>query len=163
MKGIFNNDHMPMNKFELRIDGFPIISFTEVTGLESEIDTVEMPDKTVVSGGRSQPGEFTAKLMLHDDFPLIRLNGWHEACKDPVDPNYKKNGIMFYDSISGNNFAAFEILGMFPKKISAPDANMGNEGESQQFEITFAYDEIVQAGGRQEGNSISIGVQIPLP
>ena len=148
MKSVLDPNHIPRNKYFLDIPEIPdFINFVAVEGLESEIDNVEMPDKTMVSGGRTAPSEFTGRVMLHDIVAVDVLQRWHEDCKDPADPFYKKTGILQYEPINGTKgpgvFTTFELRGIWPSRISPPDTDMSNEGEPQQFEVTFKVDEIV--------------------
>jgi len=144
MKQLIGKDHIPANKFTLGLSptiGIPLIEFTEVSGLESEIETAELPDKTAVSGGRTTSGEFTAKVMMHNLKEVSALIRWWKDSQDPVRPDYKRQGILTYRSLTNRIFIPFWIQGMFPKTITLPDATL-EEVTPQQLEVTFVFDEI---------------------
>ena len=89
MKGVLAPDHIPKNKYELRVRGLPPITFTAVSGLEEELDKVDLPDRTGASGGNTKNGEFTARMPTHHTTERIALEAWFAECQDPVPRTYK--------------------------------------------------------------------------
>ena len=157
MKGILGRDHIPANKFTLTVARlFPsVITFVEVAGLESEIETADMPDNTIVSGGRTLSGEFTAKVMMHDLEAVNTLMRWFGDSQDPVALDYKKEGVMWYESQSGTRAVPVYIRGMFPSKVTFPDSNL-DEVTPQMLEVGFKFDEIFH----HAQGGVSVGVKI---
>ena len=86
LKGELNEDHIPLNKYSLLIVGAipPEITFTAVSGLESEVVGTDLPDRTTASGGQKNPSEFTVKVPTHHTLDIIFMDGWLEEGVDPV-------------------------------------------------------------------------------
>jgi hypothetical protein len=57
MKGAIAPDHIPVNKYQLLVAGVIPLTITEVSGIEDELQTTELPDRTVASGGNRGPSE----------------------------------------------------------------------------------------------------------
>ena len=60
LKGLIDPDHIPVNKYELNIVGMPTIVFTSVSGLETEVAAIDLPDRTKATGGQPTAAELTA-------------------------------------------------------------------------------------------------------
>jgi len=143
MKGTVEQDHIPVNKYELIILGMPPIHFTEVSGIEEELEAVDLPDRTRASGGNTKPVDFTAKAMMHHSLEQAALEAWYEECQDPVSPTYKKIGTLVHKSITGNRIRTYSLVGLFITKRALPDLAMENEGEAAQVEWSFSADDIL--------------------
>lgn len=143
MKGVLLPDHIPLNKYELTIVGMPRFTFTQIDGLEEELEAVDLPDRTAASGGNTKPLEFKASLPLHHQIEQIAMENWFLSSQDPVAIDYKKQGTMLYRSISGLIVKSFLIVGIFPFKRKTGDVEMSNEGELHVIEWTFKGDRII--------------------
>jgi hypothetical protein len=143
MKGDILPDHMPISKYQLLFLGLPSLTATEVSGIEEELDTTELPDKTTASGGKTKPTEFTFKHPMHHTIEQVAMEAWYLLCKDPVSPLYKKEGTLIHYSNSGNVLRTYSIVGAYPSKRSTPDLDMGNEGEMAAVEWTIKVDELL--------------------
>lgn len=141
MKGSIQPDHIPKNKFVLSILSMPPITFVKVSGLEEELETVDLPDRTTASGGNKKALEFTASMPTHHTAERIALENWYAQCSDPVDPQYKKVGTLTKISLTGINVVSYVLPGMYPCKFSSPDVEMTNEGEEDEIEWTFKADQ----------------------
>ena len=141
MKGTIYPDHIPRNKFKLIIQGLPPITFTKVAGLEEELDTVDLPDRTTASGGRTKPLEFTASMPTHHAVERNALEGWFQEGQDPVLPSYKKTGTLVKESLSRIQRVAYLLVGMYPSKRGTADMEMDNDGELDEIEWTFKADD----------------------
>jgi hypothetical protein len=142
MKGAIDPNHIPVNNFELLVLGLPGFTFTEISGMEDEIQKAEMPDRTVATGGNRGPTEFTAMLPLHHRTQQAAMEIWFREGQDPVSPLYKKVGTLLMKSIEGTTVASFAVAGLWPYKRKKPDLEMGNEGELAQVEWTFSADDV---------------------
>ena len=142
MKGSIQPDHIPKNKYVLTIIGLPPITFTKVSGLEEELETVDLPDRTVASGGNTKAVEFTVSMPTHHTPERIAMENWNLQCRDPVAPNYKKIGTLVKQSLTGINMVSYTLQGLFVKKRSTPDVEMSNEGELDELEWTMSADQI---------------------
>jgi len=144
MKGVLQKDHIPVNKYQMLIVGLPPLTFTEISGIEQELETVDLPDRTVASGGNKGTVEFTAMQPAHHLAEVAAIETWFNAeSTDPVSGSYKKDGTVILQSISGNVVKTHSILGMFPSKKALPDLEMANEGEMAAIEWTFKADEVL--------------------
>lgn len=143
MKGEIQPDHMPVNKYTFQIIGLIPITATEVSGIEDELETTELPDRTVASGGNRKATEFTAMVPMHHTAEQAALEIWFRESQDPVSPGYKKPCTLTHESISGNASRTFSLAGVFPKKRKLPDLEQKNEGELAQVEWTFSADDVL--------------------
>jgi len=141
LKRLIRPDHMPVNKYELVVPGLPLIVFTTISGLEEELQTTDLPDRTTASGGNTNPVEFTATHEMHHTEEVVAMELWFEEAKF-VSPLYKKMGTLTHFSISGIAQRVYGLLGIFPTKRKLPDLDMNNEGESGVIEWTFKVDEL---------------------
>jgi hypothetical protein len=143
VKGVLAPDHIPKNKYQLRILGFPPITFTAVGGLEEELETVDLPDRTAASGGNTKYVEFTARMPTHHVTERIALENWFAQCQDPVPPAYKKIGTLVKQSLSNIGSVSYMLHGLFICKRATQDLEMENEGELDEIEWTFKADRII--------------------
>jgi len=140
MKGDIRADHIPINKWTLLVLGMPMLTITEQSGIEEELETTDLPDKTRASGGNTLPVEFTAKIPMHHLEEQVAMELWFASCKDPVSPLYKKAATLIHKSISSRVLKTYSLIGMFPTKRKLPDLDMNNEGEYASVEWTFSAD-----------------------
>jgi len=143
MKSVLQPDHIPVNKYELLVLGLPSLMFTEISGIEEELQVVELPDRTVASGGNTGPVEFTAMLPMHHLAEQAAMELWYSESQDDVSPLYKKAATLIHKSISGQVLRTYSLVNIFPSKRGLPDLEMANEGEMAQVEWTFRADDIL--------------------
>jgi hypothetical protein len=141
-KGTIKADHIPLNKFQLLVAGLPPLAPITVSGLEEEVQRVELPDRTAASGGNSNPIEFDAEFQAHDSVEAAALELWLAEARDPVSPAYKKVGTLIMQSLSGEGFRSFTLNGLWISKRATPDLDMANEGELATITYTFSADEM---------------------
>ena len=142
MKGEIKPDHIGVNKYTLLVAGLVELTCTEISGLEDELNTVELPDRTVASGGNRAASEFTIKIPLHHGVEQAAMELWFRESQDPVSPTYKKPVTLTHESGSGANDRSFTLVGVFPMKRKLPDLEMKNEGEMAEVEWTLSVDDI---------------------
>jgi len=143
MLGDINPDHIPTNKYQFLVLGLPPLTVVEISGLETELVTAEMPDRTVVSGGQQKASEFTIMIPEHHVVEQAAMALWLQESTDPVLPTYKKVATLLAMSISGSTIASKSLVGLFPKKRVLPDREMVNEGELALVEWTLSVDQIL--------------------
>jgi len=143
MKGAIQGDHIPLNKYQLIVLGMPELIFTEISGLEEELETVDLPDRTVASGGQTKTLEFTATLPAHHLIMQAAMELWFVEGRDPVASTYKKTATLILKSISGSTLRTYSLLGLFVCKRATPDLEMANEGEMATIEWTFKADQML--------------------
>lgn len=140
-KGTVRPDHVPQNKFKLSFPGLPPILFLDVDGLEHELETVDLPDRTKASGGQIKAFDFTATVMHHHDIERKALEQWHKQSQEPVAANYKKTGTLTRFSLTGVP-RSYRLVGVFPKKDMPSNLAMKNEGDAVEDKWTFCCDEM---------------------
>lgn len=142
MKQVLQPDHIPLNNFQLRIRGMPALTLIECSGIEEEIDMVDLPDRTKASGGHSKAFEFTFSIPTHHRAEVAACKLWFESCQEPVAPNYKKQAVLIKKSISTMQRVSYLIEGMWLSKWKNPDNDMNNEGELDKIEFTACGDNL---------------------
>jgi len=142
MKGSVQPGHIPVNNYELIVIGLPKILFATIGGGEQETETVDLPDRTVASGGNVKAGEFPATMFEHHVVERDAMEAWRRAGIDPVDPLYKKVGTLIRRDIHGNVAATRTYLGLQVTKRKDPDMDMANEGDPAMIEWTLKFDDI---------------------
>lgn len=143
MKGTIQPDHMPVNKFELRVGGLVDLNAITISGIEEAIERVVLPDRTAATGGQKQPGEFTLEIALHHDLEVAALEAWYKEAQDPVLPTYKKPCTLVHKSLSGIKFRHFTLIGVWVSGRKLPDLDKENEGELARNQYTMSYDDII--------------------
>jgi hypothetical protein len=143
MKMTLFPDHIPVNNFSLVVvGGPPLIQFITIDGLEEELETVDLPDRTKASGGNTKAIEFTATHPKHHTAEDLFLEGWFIEASTVL-PTYKKAGTLIVQSISFLNTRTYNLIGLFPSKRKTADLDMGNEGELNVTEWTFNADMMI--------------------
>lgn len=142
MKGVLEADHIAVNKYELLVAGLLPLTPVNISGIDDELQTIQLPDRTVASAGVRNPTEFTLQLPLHHAAQQAAMELWYVESQDPVLPTYKKPVTLIMKSLSGNNNRSFTLLGVFPKKRVTPELEMENEGEMAVVEWTMSVDDV---------------------
>lgn len=143
MKGVIKPDHMPVNNYQFLVLGLLELTAVEISGIEDELQTTELPDRTVASGGNRGPTEFTIMIPLHHTLEQAGMEIWYKESQDPVLPTYKKPCTLIHKSLSGQSQRSFTLVGVFPKKRTLPDLEMANEGEAAMVEWTMSADDVI--------------------
>lgn len=143
MKGEILADHMPVNKYTLQVVGLIPITAVELSGIEDELETTELPDRTVASGGNRKATEFTMMVPAHHSAEQAALELWFRESQDPISPTYKKPCTLTLESISGNSTRGYTLSGVFPKGRNTPDLERANEGEMANIEWVMSVDDII--------------------
>jgi hypothetical protein len=143
VKGEILADHMSVNKYTLQIVGLIPITAVEMSGIEDELETTELPDRTVASGGNRKATEFTMMVPAHHAAEQAALELWYRESQDPVSPTYKKPCTLTLESISGNATRGYTLSGVFPKGRNTPDLEKKNEGEIALIEWVMSVDDII--------------------
>lgn len=142
MKGVVQNDIIPKNKYKLFVVGFAPITAIEVSGIEDEVQTSELPDGTIATGGRKPPIEFTFSTPFHHTIEQKALEGWYQEGQDPVSPGYKKEMTLTFLSNSGLVLRSYSISGAFLSKRALPAGEVASEGEMTMVTWTCKADDI---------------------
>jgi hypothetical protein len=141
LKGIIPKDIIAANKFTLAADNDEIL-ITAITGAEETIETVELPDKTSASAGRTEMSEVTIKIPAHVDESVNFMNIWFQACKDPVQPGAYKTCVVTAESSSGGTVRTYTYVGVFLKGRKTPDHALEDGATMTEIEYTASIDEV---------------------
>jgi hypothetical protein len=115
----------------------------EVSGIEQELETVELPDKTVVTSGRLGVTEFTIKMPAHESTAMAAMDAWWKLCYGTnTTLGYKKDATLTLLDTYGDSKSTWAISGLFPTKRSLPELNAASEGEMAMAEWTFKADDV---------------------
>ncbi len=142
MKGAIKPDHIPTNKYEFLFIGVPPITAVTMSGIEDELQTTDLPDRTKASGGNRGPTEVTIGVPMHHFVEQAALEVWFKESQDPVSPAYKKAGSAIYKTLA-DRLRTYTLLGVFPTKRALPETDMSNEGEPAIVEWTFSVDDVL--------------------
>lgn len=143
MKGAIQPNHIPLNKYQLLVLGLPQLTPIEFSGIEDELQTQEMPDRTVASGGHRGATEATMMLPAHHDVENFAMELWYRESQDPVSPTYKRTATLVMQNIDGSAGRTYTLVGVFPKKRSTPDLELENEGEMAGIEWVLSIDDVL--------------------
>ena len=143
IKATLSPDHIPTNKYQLVIVGMPAITFTKLSGIEMEVDTVDLPDRTRATGGNAKAVEFTGEMPMHHIGELAAMELWLEEGQDPVSLTYKKAGMLIHTSGSGDIIKTYSMIGLFCNKRKLPDLDFESEGDMAVVEWTFQCDTLL--------------------
>lgn len=142
LKGKIQPDHIPGNKYELRIVGFPTITIISISGMETEVDSTELPDRTMATGGQVGTSEVEVVIPQHHTEENLAMEVWLREGKDPVTPTYKKQAVLTKTSNSGETSAEWSFSGTWIKKRSISDAAFEQQGDMATVSYTLSVDEI---------------------
>lgn len=130
MKGVIDDNHIPLNKAEMYVIGTISPSFTivQVSGLEEEVETRDLGNKTKASLGRTGPVEFEISIPMHHTLEVAAMELWYKETQDPVTPTYKKPCTFVFNSVDGSIGKTYSLAGVFPAKRKTPIFAMENVG-----------------------------------
>lgn len=143
IKGQLKADHIPVSNYSLTVVGLPPLTITDLSGIEDELKTVELPDNTMASGGERTPNEFDVSLPTHHEVEELAMETWYQEGQHPISPTYKKEAILVMQSGSETMFRSFSLSGLFVKKRTLPDLEMGNDGEMAKTVWTLSFDDVL--------------------
>jgi hypothetical protein len=143
IKATLQPDHIPTNKYQLIVVGLPPVTFTKISGIEVEVDTVDLPDRTRASGGNAKAVEFTAEMPMHHTIEMAAMEIWFTEGQDPVSLTYKKAGTLIHTSGSGAVLRTYSLIGIFCSKRKLPDLDFESEGDMATIEWTFQCDTVL--------------------
>lgn len=145
-KGALSAGYIPVNKFSLSVADVADLKVVEVSGIEQELETVELPDKTVVTSGRLGVTEFTIKMPAHESTAMDAMDTWWKMCYGTnATSGYKKDATLLLLDTYGGTKSSWTISGMFPTKRALPELNAASEGEMAMAEWTFKADDVQKA------------------
>jgi hypothetical protein len=142
-KGTIKADHIPINKFQLLVAGLPPLTVIKVSGIEEELEVVELPDRTMASGGNTKATEADVETPAHHVVEQAAWESWYAQAQDPVVPTYKRTATLLQQSLSGAIQRTWTLTGVFPKKRGLPDLDMGNAGDQAVITWALSIDDVL--------------------
>lgn len=146
LKFVIQPDHIPVNNYRLQVVGLQPITFTSIGALEKEIDSVDLPDRTSASTGRTKNGETEVKVPEHHLVEVQQMETWYQEGKDPVSPTYKKTGTLTVYSGTTLIQKTYTLIGCYISKGATPDREMNDDGEMAVLTYTLKWDDIIGLG-----------------
>jgi len=143
LKGRIKADHIPLNKYALTVVGLPEITFLRVSGLESGIEMVELPDRTRASGGQVGTSELTVSIPSHHSTDVLAMELWFKESQDPITATYKKPAILTQFSGTGAITRTWQLSGCWNGGRAIAEVAFENAGELATIEYTLHVDEII--------------------
>lgn len=143
VKGTIAPDHIPMNKYEVTFIGVlvPNLTITKMSGLESELPAINLPDGTAASGGKTGPGTFDIEIPAHHKLEVAAMELWRQENKEPLTSTAKKIGTLALVSGTGGIRLTRGIVGAWPSKLKLPDMDMNDDGAMAVVTYTISYDD----------------------
>lgn len=147
MKGSIQPNHIPVNKYQMIVVGMPTLTPVTISGIEEELNTVELPDRTTASGGNTNHVEFTMAIPAHHSVEIAAMEAWYRESQDPVTPTYKKQASLLLESVGLTGpTRTFNLINCYPFKRKLPDLEMKNDGDMAVYEWSMKCDQILPAG-----------------
>jgi phage tail-like protein len=147
MKGLpsLPNDAIASSHFSVEIDGLEIAQFSELSGITSEIDVIELKENSfdgrpVIKKlpGARKPPSITLKRAKNTSMDLWN---WHQAMVQGNIGEARKNGsVVLYDFQYGE-VARYNFLNGWVSKVSMGTAKAGSN-EVLMEEVTITCEEI---------------------
>ncbi len=142
VKGKIKPDHIPQNSFSLKVVGLPTdITAVMISGFDTELESVDLPDRTTASGGNFKHVEFEIEIPVHHSDERAALDAWLVEARLGL-PTYKKAAALTFFSVGGIIKAAWTLTGLYPVKGAGPSGggDMTNEGEMLKAKYSFKAD-----------------------
>lgn len=143
IKNVLKTNRVQVNKFQLTIQpgvGAPL--FTTISGLEEELDTVDLPDRTSRSGGREKQLEFEVGQPMHHDLEVLAMEAWYRMCKATL-PLYLKLGVLVLFDEWGMPRRKYTLPNLWISKRAHSELELDNDGEMSIITWTLKADQIV--------------------
>lgn len=154
MKGVLQEGHIPLNNFSLTVIGLigpQVLTLTAVTPIREEVETVELPDFSIASLGRTKNVEFTGSIPMHHRAEQIAMELWLQEARDDISVAYKKKAILSMESIGGfpnentitDTDVSYVFTDLFPVARTLPALDMGDDGNMAVVDWTFRASTVV--------------------
>ena len=144
IKNVIDENRIQVNKYLLDLQpGVGSVLLTAISGLEEELDSVELPDRTTRSGGRKKPVEFEVTQPMHHDLEVAKMEAWYIQCQDPVSPLHLKVGSLIQFDQQGLPRRKFTLLNVWNRKRVHSDLELENDGDMATITWTLQADEIL--------------------
>lgn len=141
LKGVIPKDIIAANKFTVAVDNVEILAVS-VSGPDESLQTVELPDGTAASGGRTDPSESTIVIPQHATEAKLFMDTWWNSCKDPVQPTAYKNVTVIGTSSTGAQSATDTWIGAFIKGRKSAEYSLEDGTTMTVLEYSVSIDDV---------------------
>jgi phage tail-like protein len=131
-KGLPNlpSDALASYTFSIEIDRTEIAQFSEVSGLASEVDVIELKENTLdgklvikKAPGAIKPATITLKRAKNASTELWK---WHEAVMQGKLGDARRNGSIVMKGFDGSEVARYNFENAWPNKVSLGTLKAGS-------------------------------------
>lgn len=143
MKGEIQPNVITVNRYTLSILGIVDLTPVTITGIEDELETSKLPDRTVASNGQRKSTTFTMGLPAHHELEILAMEAWFIEGQDPITPTYKKTVSLTLTAITGTGSRNYTMTGVFPMKRGIPALALADEGTMAVLEWAMSVDNIL--------------------
>lgn len=144
MKGAIAPDHIGDNNYQFLVAGLLPLTAVEISGIDEELKTADLPDRTRASGGTRDPVEFDLMVPAHHDLEIAAMEVWYKEAQDPaVLPTYKKPCTLVMPRISGTGGRTYTLVGVFVKGRGIPSMKMDGDGSMQVITYKMSADDVI--------------------
>ena len=136
LEGIIPLDVISAADFEFRVNGLELIVL-ERSGLEQEIDQIELPDGRIVSGQKVKAQEMTIMVAAHMTREVTFFDQWMEQARGPRVPRTAYRTVTIVGKSNTKTRRNREILRQcWVCKRSNPDLNL-DTGSTEMTKIEY--------------------------
>ncbi len=128
-KGAIHENHISTNKYNLVVVGLPPLTPIKVSGLDEQLDTVDLPDGTKASGGNTKALEFSIDIPSHHILEVQSMELWYKQGQDPVQSGYKKDAVLIIKRVGIGLPRTFQLTGLFVAGRKTADLEMKGAGD----------------------------------
>jgi hypothetical protein len=143
MKGEIQPNVITVNRYKMTILGIIDLTPVTISGIDDELETVKLPDRTVASNGQRKASSFKMGIPAHHELEQLAMEAWFIEGQDPISPTYKKTCTLEMTAISGNGSRSFTLMGVFPTKRAIPALALTDEGTMATMEWDMSIDNIL--------------------
>ncbi len=116
------NDAISASRFSITIDGYEIAQFSELTGITTEVDVIDMHENSQSGGNilRKLPGKRRPPTIVlkRGKSTSMELWSWHEAVMHGDIVGARKSGSIVMYAFDGTPVARYHFHDGWPSKIS---------------------------------------------
>ena len=143
IKGVIDKDIIAGNEFQLTVDNVDVLC-TMISSIEESMQTVELPDGTSASGGRTEGGiETTVTIPAHSVDDVAYMDAWWASCKDPIPLSAYKTVTIQGRSKSGSKTITDTGFGVWVKGRKSAEYAMEDGGTVMTvIEYTLSIDDV---------------------
>ncbi len=142
IKGEALPDPALRGQFRVSFIGMPPIYATKFTGLEFEIETTDLADRTRHSAGATGAGEAVCSGYLHHTIEAVAWEAWFDASRNGS-PGYKRDGTLEILGADGIPRAIYSLVGVWPKKWAIGDFDKTSK-DSVEVAFTLSIDDRIK-------------------